>query len=174
MNKKVEHDAQHDSKRENHGRAAFESNDPGTVQNAMRYRRRKVRKCGDRSFKIGRLLARSGAGEDAIASWCESETCSELTTERSIGRMLQLQVRGCHVRQLSLATAEYVWAAACCWQQGRTACRLAAASSHWEQFAAPASQMAVCRRGKNQRDRKEVCTGAADRKRWMGGGSQHA
>ena len=97
--------------------------------------------------KLVGASARSGAGEEAIASWCESETCSELTTERSIGRMLQLQVRGCHARQLSLATAEYVWAAACWWQQGLMACWSAAASSHWEQFAAPASQLAQCAGG---------------------------
>ena len=118
--------------------------------------------------------ARSGAGEEAIASWCESETCSELTTERSIGRMLQLQVRGCHVSQLSLATANtcglpHVAGSKGGWRAGwRPQVRIGSSSPRRRRKSrsVPAEGESMQPQGTGK--------GTADRMRWMGDGSQHA
>src|SRR3954470_5225665 len=57
--------------------------------------------------KLVGASATSRAGAWAIAKLCDIETCSELTTERSIGRMLQLQVRDCTWLQLSFVLAKW-------------------------------------------------------------------
>ena len=175
MNEKFEHDAQHDSKRETHGRAAFESNDPGTVQNAMRHRRRQVRECGDRCFEAGWHFRKKR---------CGSRNDRELVRKRNL---LGADNRAIDWANVAVAGSRLPGEAVVFGQRrmrvGRCMALTAGANGvliGGRKFAlgavrrAGVASRAVCRRGKNQRDRKENRTGAADRKRWMGGGSQHA
>jgi len=74
--------------------------------------------------------AKSGAEEVRAMGWGASEMgCSLPTAARSVGRMLQLQVRDCKRAQLS-GVAEALERCAAGWQQARNACESKAAMGH--------------------------------------------